>query len=70
VEILERFKKAIADNDDKEINIICHVVMSKGEELEDQGLTDSELDHLVGSCTRTDFPNFDNDLKSPYLTDV
>jgi len=67
--ILKRFKKAIKESNDEEINIISHEVMAKDEELEDQGLSDSELDCVVGSCMRTDFPNFTKDgvCKSPYL---
>ena len=67
--ILERFKKAISENNDEDLNIICHEVMSKDEELEDQGLSGSELNHVVGSCMRTGFPNFDMEAmthKSPY----
>jgi len=67
--ILKRFKKAIKDNDDAEINRLSHEVMNKDEELEDQGLSISELDHVVGACMRTHFPNLDMKTmkcKSPY----
>lgn len=68
--ILKRLKKAISNDDDKEINIISHEIMAKDEELEDQGLSFSELDHVVGACMRTGFPNFSmgtREHKSPYL---
>ena len=64
--VLERFQKAIKENDDKELNRISHELMAKDEELEDQGLTDFEMNHVIGACMRTNFPNMDNDMKSPY----
>jgi len=66
--IVERFQKAINENNDEEINRISHEVMAKEEELEDQGLNDSDLNHVIGSCMRTEFPNFATDGKcvSPY----
>jgi len=55
---------------DKEINIICHEIMENDEELEDQGLNDSELNYVLGACMRTGFPNFDAETmthRSPFI---
>lgn len=67
--ILRKLQNAILLNDDKTINILAHEAMADGQELEDLGLSNTQLDYVVGSCMRTGFPNFttNGECKSPYL---